>query len=303
MKNKHLALGAVLLSGILWATIGLFNTYFGDLGIVNTDLVTIRLSMGTVLLFAYLLIRNPKALKIKMKDLWIFLGAGLTSIIMFQTCYMIAIRESGSYALAAVLLYTSPVFVMLFSTLFFKDKITPLKVIGAVLTVIGCALASGVLQGTGTITATVLIAGLLSGIGYAMYSIFARVALNRGYNAITVTAWSFLSALIPLLVIADYGTIYQGIASAGWSGVGMWLLLGIVTEALPYALYTEGLTGMDTSKAAVTVAIEPIVAILIGVACGQTMHWTAWIGTVTVIVSILLLNLPKIRFGKETEKA
>ncbi|MBO5221324.1 MAG: EamA family transporter [Clostridia bacterium] len=303
MKNKHLALGAVLLSGILWATIGLFNTYFGDLGIVNTDLVTIRLSMGTVLLFAYLLIRNPKALKIKMKDLWIFLGAGLTSIIMFQTCYMIAIRESGSYALAAVLLYTSPVFVMLFSTLFFKDKITPLKVIGAVLTVIGCALASGILQGTGTITATVLIAGLLSGIGYAMYSIFARVALNRGYNAITVTAWSFLSALIPLLVIADYGTIYQGIASAGWSGVGMWLLLGIVTEALPYALYTEGLTGMDTSKAAVTVAIEPIVAILIGVACGQTMHWTAWIGTVTVIVSILLLNLPKIRFGKKTEKA
>ena len=292
MKNKHLALGAVLLSGILWATIGLFNTYFGDLGIVNTDLVTIRLSMGTVLLFAYLLIRNPKALKIKIKDLWIFLGAGLTSIIMFQTCYMIAIRESGSYALAAVLLYTSPVFVMLFSTLFFKDK-----------TVIGCALASGILQGTGTITATVLIAGLLSGIGYAMYSIFARVALNRGYNAITVTAWSFLSALIPLLVIADYGTIYQGIASAGWSGVGMWLLLGIVTEALPYALYTEGLTGMDTSKAAVTVAIEPIVAILIGVACGQTMHWTAWIGTVTVIVSILLLNLPKIRFGKKTEKA
>jgi drug/metabolite transporter (DMT)-like permease len=185
---------------------------------------------------------------------------------------------------------------MLFSTLFFKDKITPLKAVGAVFTVIGCALASGILQGAGTVTATVMISGLLSGIGYAMYSIFARVALNRGYNAITATAWSFLTALIPLLFLADYTTIYNGISSAGWEGVVMWLILGLITEALPYALYTEGLTGMDTSKAAVTVAIEPIVAILIGVACGQTMHWTAWIGTGTVILSILLLNIPRPRF-------
>lgn len=293
MKNKHLSLAAVLISGVLWATIGLFNTYFGDIGIENTDLVTIRLSMGTLLLFAYLLIRNPKALKIRLKDLWIFLGAGLTSIILFQTCYMISIRESGSYALAAVLLYTSPVFVMLFSALFFKEKITLLKGVGAVLTVVGCALASGILQGAGTVTATVLIAGLLSGIGYAMYSIFARAALNRGYGSVTMTAWSFLTALIPLLIFADYSVITEGIGSRGWEGIGMWFLLGLATEALPYALYTEGLTGMDTGKAAVTVAIEPIVAILIGVACGQTMHWTAWIGTVTVLLSILLLNLPQ----------
>jgi len=292
MKSKSLSLGAVLLSGILWGTIGLFNSYFGDIGILSVDMVAIRLSMGTAVLVLYLLIRNPKALRIRLRHVWIFLGAGLTSIILFQTCYMIAIRESGSYALAAVLLYTSPVFVMLFSALFFRDKITPVKAIGAVLTVIGCALASGILQGTGTVTATVLVSGLLSGMGYAMYSIFARAALNRGYGAITVTVWSFLFALIPLLIIADYSVIVSGIASSGWKGVVMWVLLGVGTEALPYALYTEGLTGMDTGKAAVTVAIEPIVAILIGVACGQTMHWSAWIGTATVIFSILLLNLP-----------
>ena len=213
MKNKHFALIAVLLSGILWGTMGLFNTYFGDIGIVSIDLVTIRLGMGTAFLFLYLLIRNPKALKIRLKDSWIFLSSGVTCIIMFQTCYMIAIRESGSYGLAALLLYTSPVFVMLFSALFFRDKITLRKTVGAIITVIGCALASGILEGGGTITATVLIAGLLSGAGYAMYSIFARAALNRGYNAITVTAWSFLSALLPLLLLADFSVIYNGLHS------------------------------------------------------------------------------------------
>ena len=290
MKNKHLSLAVVLLSGILWATIGLFNTYFKSVGIVTTDLVTIRLSMGTAMLVLYLLLRDPKTLKIRWRDFWIFAGAGITSIILFQTCYMITIQQSGSYALAAVLLYTSPVFVMLFSALFFKDKITPIKAAGAILTVAGCALASGITQDGGTVTPVVLIAGLLSGIGYAMYSIFARVALNRGYNAITVTAWSFLTALVPLLVIADYPAIIGGMKSGGWTAILMWVLLGLITEALPYALYTEGLTGMDTSKAAVTVAVEPVVAILIGVFCGQTMSGLAWTGTVLVIVSIVIMN-------------
>lgn len=300
--KQHFSLFAVLLSGVLWATIGLFNTYFGTVGIEGTDLVTIRLSMGTVLLFAYLLLRNPKALRLRLRDLWIFVGCGVFCIIMFQTCYMIAIQESGSYALAAVLLYTSPVFVMIFSAIFFKERITPIKAIGAVMTVVGCSLASGIMQGTGSINLTVLVSGLLSGLGYGLYSIFARVGLNRGYSSIAVTAWSFLFALVPLLITADYPQIVRGLGANGLESLGMWLMLGIITEALPYALYTEGLTGMETGKAAVTVAIEPIVAIMISAVCGQTMHWSAWIGAAVVILSIFVLNMNprRIPYAKRT---
>lgn len=294
MKKKNRCLLAVLVSGVLWGTIGVFNRYYGALGIESYNLVTLRLSMGTALLFLYLAVRDPQALKIKWKDLWIFSGAGILSIILFQTCYMISIQHS-EISIAAVLLYTSPLFVTLFSALFFRDKITPAKIIGGTVTVVGCALASGIIGSNG-IPTIALITGMLAGIGYASYSIWARAALNRGYKSITMTAYSFLFALIPLLFFADYGTIVSGMKQDGWTAILMWILLALATEALPYLLYTESLTGMDMSKAAITVAIEPIVAGLIGICFYEewkTLDWIKGLGMVLVIASIVVMNLPK----------
>ncbi|MBP3299924.1 MAG: EamA family transporter [Clostridia bacterium] len=294
MKKKNLCLLAVLASGVLWGTIGVFNRYYGALGIESYNLVTLRLSMGTALLFLYLAIRDPQALKLKLKDLWIFAGAGILSIIMFQTCYMISIQHS-EISIAAVLLYTSPLFVTIFSAIFFRDKITAKKIIGGTVTVVGCALASGIIGSNG-IPTIALITGMLAGVGYASYSIWARAALNRGYKSITMTAYSFLFALVPLLFFADYGTIVTGMKSDGWMAIVMWILLALATEALPYLLYTESLTGMDMSKAAITVAIEPIVAGLIGICFydeWKTMDWIKGLGMVLVIGSIVVMNLPK----------
>lgn len=293
MKNKHVSLIAVLLSGILWGTIGVFNRYYTSFGITANNLVFLRLSMGTGLLFLYLAIRDPKALKFRLKDVWIFAGAGILSIILFQTCYMITIQAS-SLSLAAILLYTSTVFVMILSAIFFKEKITALKAVGAIIAVVGCALAAGIAQGLDQLSPIVLIPGILSAIGYAFYSIFARAALNRGYKAITMTAWSFLFALVPLAFVADYPTIIGGIQADGARGIVMWILLALATEALPYVLYTQGLTGMETTKAAVTVAIEPIVATLIGVIFfHELMTWQSVLGTVMVLGAIVVLNLPQ----------
>ena len=294
MKKKTLCLLAVLASGVLWGTIGVFNRYYGALGIESYNLVTLRLSMGTALLFLYLAIRDPQALKLKLKDLWIFAGAGILSIIMFQTCYMISIQHS-EISIATVLLYTSPLFVTIFSAIFFRDKITAKKIIGGTVTVVGCALASGIIGSNG-IPTIALITGMLAGVGYASYSIWARAALNRGYKSITMTAYSFLFALVPLLFFADYGTIVTGMKSDGWMAIVMWILLALATEALPYLLYTESLTGMDMSKAAITVAIEPIVAGLIGICFydeWKTMDWIKGLGMVLVIGSIVVMNLPK----------
>ena len=72
--------------------------------------------------------------------------------------------------------------------------------------------------------------------------------------------------------------------------------LALATEALPYLLYTEALTGMDTGKAAITVAIEPIVAGLIGICFFEewkTMDWIKGLGMVLVIGSVIVLNRPE----------
>ena len=98
---------------------------------------------------------------------------------LFNWCYFNAISLSA-LSVAAVLLYTSPVFVMLLSALCFQEPITPRKIGALLLTFCGCVLVAGLFPaGVGSISAAAVLFGLGSGFGYALYSIFSKLALKR----------------------------------------------------------------------------------------------------------------------------
>jgi hypothetical protein len=94
-------------------------------------------------------------------------------------------------AAAAILLYTSPIWIMLMSVLFFHEKLDGRKLLAMGMAFAWCFLVSG-FSGEG-ITLPGLLAGLGSGIGYGLYSILGTVALRR-HSALKVTAFTFLFA-------------------------------------------------------------------------------------------------------------
>jgi hypothetical protein len=89
---------------------------------------------------------------------------------------------------AAILLYTSPIWIMLMSVLFFHEKLTRKKLIALTFAFAGCIMVSGVSGKRLTIPG--LLIGLGSGIGYGLYSILGTVALRR-YSPYTVTAYAY----------------------------------------------------------------------------------------------------------------
>lgn len=68
-----------------------------------------------------------------------FLGSGLLSIVFFNVCYFLTI-EASTLSTAAIMLYTAPCFVILFSAVLFHEKITVKKCAALVLAFSGCAL-------------------------------------------------------------------------------------------------------------------------------------------------------------------
>ena len=87
--------------------------------------------------------------------------------------------------------------------------------------------------------------GLGAGFGYALYSIFARYALDRGYSSNTINFYSCLLTTIGAAII--WGAAQPlGVMIGSWKGFGLCTALGIVTCYLPYLLYTYGLTGLET---------------------------------------------------------
>ena len=152
---------------------------------------------------------------------------------------------------------------MIFSKILFKEKITVLKITAIVLTVIGCAFASGA-GSAQSLTPLGFVLGICSGLGYALYSIFSRFALNRGYSSMTISFYTFLICGVSCLPFANVVEL-PGLFNNGKS-IFCALGIGIICCVLPYMLYTKGLQQVENSKASVIVAVEPVVASIIGIA-------------------------------------
>ena len=81
--NKKLATVYILLAGILWGCMGLFVRPLDGKGLSSWDIVFIRALGTAVLLGLYILVTDRKRFRIRLKDIWCFLGSGLLSIVFF----------------------------------------------------------------------------------------------------------------------------------------------------------------------------------------------------------------------------
>ena len=288
---KKLSSCYIILAGCLWGTMGLFVRRLTAMGLGSMEIVVMRCILAAVLLFPVTLLKDRRLLVIKKKNIPSLLVSGLASILFFNYCYFSTINLMDLSA-AAILLYTSPIFVMLLSLLFFKEKLTLQKLLALALAFGGCCLVSGITASDTKITLQGLLLGLGSGFGYALYSIFSRVSLNQGLDSVTITDYTFLFAAIGGLFLADLGSIRQVYGAYGAEFLGFALFYTIVTTVLPYLLYTKGLSRVENGPASVMAAIEPVVATVLGfLVFSETPTVSAIMGILLVLLALILLNV------------
>ncbi|MFA6949035.1 MAG: DMT family transporter, partial [Eubacteriales bacterium] len=217
----------------MWGSIGTFVTTLSALGFSSVQLVSVRILLTLVILFLYILFTDRKKFRIDPRDIWMFLGSGILSFVCFNLCYFTSIKLTG-LCTAAILLYTSPVFVAIMSRIFFHEKLSANKLAALPMALLGCALVSGITSG-GSFNTIGVLCGLACGFGYALYSIFGRVALKK-YNSVTVTFYTFLCAMLGILPFSHITEIPALIKAPATA----LLLVGlaVVTNLLPYSLYT-----------------------------------------------------------------
>ena len=281
----------IILAGTLWGTMGLFVRHLNDMGLASMEIVALRNILAVPLLFSGTVLRNRNLLKIRARNIWPLICSGILSIVFFNYCYFSTISLMNLSA-AAILLYTSPIFVMLLSLLLFRERLTLRKIIALILAFSGCCLVSGILSATRSLTLGGLLLGLGSGFGYALYSIFSRFSLNQGLHSITITDYTFLFAAIGSSFLADFSSIRSAFASHGLTLLFFLIFYCIVTTILPYLLYTAGLSTVENGPASVLASVEPVVATLLGlVVFAEKPAISAVVGMVLVLAALVLLSL------------
>ena len=277
---------------------GIFVRALGKYGLSSIQIVCLRLTVAAVVFAALHAVLERDKLWISPRDIPLFLGLGLGSILFFTVCYFTAINMMP-LSTAAILLYTSPIWVMLMSCVFFREKLTGAKLTALVLCLAGCVLVSGV-GSSERLGLRGLLLGLGAGFGYALYSIFGRCAIDRGYSSWTITFYTFVFCSLGCAPLTGWHLI-AGTLAAQPRLIAWALAMALLTGFLAYILYTKGLEGMPSSRASILASVEPVTSAVIGtIVFHEPLSLAAVCGIVLVLggIAVLSVRLP----GKKREK-
>ena len=282
----------VILAGVSWGLLGVFLRHITATGLSPADACALRSLIATLILGMALAIWRSSLLRIRWQDIWCFVGGGCVSILLFNYCYFLTLQRT-SIGVAVILLYTSPIFIAILARILFREPFTRQKFLALLLMLVGCALVSGIADGKPTLTLTGLATGLSSGLCYGLYTIFGRYAQKRGYSTATITFWNFLCSTIASFVLPHWGTVAHTFMQQPM--LWLWVLaLVVISTILPYCCYTAGLARMEASRAAVLVAVEPLVATLAGILFyDERLSLAVIVGIILVLMAILVLQMPR----------
>ena len=281
---KKLSLILIVLAAVMWGCIGIFTRILSVAGLTPIQVVAIRSILSAIILGIFIFFKDKSLFKIEIKYLWLFVGTGVLSLTFFNICYFNAINMLDLSA-ASILLYTAPCFVMIMSAFVFKERITVSKITAFIIAFIGCVFICGL---TDEFNIKGITFGVFAGFGYALYSIFAGVALKK-YNTYTISFYTFLTSSISLLPICKIGEVLVSLSDVGvlyWSG-----LLAIISTVLPYIFYTEGLKKISATQASIIAFAEPVTATIVGMLMfGENITLPILIGMILVLTSIIKIS-------------
>jgi drug/metabolite transporter (DMT)-like permease len=203
---------------------------------------------------------------------------------MFYFFYQMAVKSGGA-ALAAVLLYTAPAWVIVLSRIFLKESITPAKISAVVLTLIGIsAISLGRDAGHdgGPVSVPAIVFGLSSGFCYSLYYIFGKFFSGRysAYNLFLYVLPVGALGLLPWVTFAPK-------TPTAWLAL---ISLVIISTYGANSCYYSGLKYLEAGRASITATLEPVVAAAVAFFWwGEVFTLQSYLGSAVILAAVVLM--------------
>lgn len=291
----------IVIAGVLWGTSPLFVSYLSPRGFSSVELTSVRALITGIALGCLILFTKRTKFRASPLNLLLFIlnGAAFVGTASF---YFQGIKMTSS-ATAVVLMYTAPIYVLIFSVIFLGERLTRLKVFSMALMLVGCVLVSGIAEGF-AFDGVGVIFGVLAGISYGAYNIITKILMRRGSDPTATTFYSFSFAAVISLFIVPPTELFGCVADNLPMSVPMLILFGITTCVAPYFLYTFALRDLSAGTASSLGIIEPMSATLFSaVFLSEIPSIFSWIGIVLILGAVVLLGVAeKQLIGEKNEQ-
>lgn len=296
--ERKAALVTVVVSAACFATLAVFTRFAYEEGAQPLPLLAWRFGLVSVLMAAFLLVRQPGALVAGAADLPRYAGLSLTGYGAASICFFFALQKTTA-SVVAVLLYTYPAMVSVLAALFLGERLKPVRILAILLTFAGCVLVVGLLDARVSVSAAGVLLGLGAALGYSVFNVLSYRIVGRRGRLVVMTYTFGLSAAGVALVTVAAG---QSLAPAGWS-VRLWLLLAgivLVPTFLAVVLYLQGIRRLGAAQAAIVSTMEPVFTIVLAwLLLGERLTLVQLLGAALVIAGVVTAEWPRPKVTEE----
>ena len=291
-----------LASAVILATTGIFIRYLTQTYRIPALVLAFWREVFVVLtLLAVLGVFRPARLKARRAHLPYLLVYGLT-LAIFNSLWTLSVALNGAAA-ATVLVYCSAAFTALLGWRLLKERLDRVKLLAVALSLGGCVLAADALNASAWQSNLLgILTGVLSGLGYAAYSLMGRSAAQRGLDPWTTLLYTFGFASLFLLTFnllpggalpgaaaRPSDLLWLGEAAAGW---GILFLLAAGPTVLGFGLYNVSLGYLPSSVANLVVTLEPVFTALFAYfLLGERLAGIQIIGGLLILSGVVFLRL------------
>jgi drug/metabolite transporter (DMT)-like permease len=283
--KKLIGILLIAISAASFGTLGIFGRYvYGD-GMDIFTALFIRFGVSAIFMITVLIARKERFPRGRI--LAQLIGMGALGYVGQSFLYLSSIKYA-SVGLIALLLYLYPMFVFILSTIFLREKVTAVKIIALVLSLVGAALTvdpkGGQLLGVVMIIAAALV-----------YSVYIVVGANVMKH---VTAFQS-SAVVFMSAGAVYGMLTFGNGvNLPQSNTGWLAMLGMIVFSTIIAITTflAGLEIVGPTNAAMLSTLEPVVTVLLAAwLFGERLTPITLLGGGLILAAVIILTRAELK--------
>lgn len=220
-----------------------------------------RYVLTCVMMLPLLRLREGE-LRLPKRGFWLLLLSSLCGIsLYFLFEYEGLARTTASNA--SLIIASVPVFTMLYSALFRRQRYNAACWIGVALSLVGVYFVvryGG--EGGGSLVGNLLLLGAVV-CWVAYIELTDHLLAHYGYSSLELTCWQSVLGTLTLLPLSLTESVdFTAIAPVGWWAT---LFLAVVCSALCYILYADSIRVLKPMRTALFINLNPLAALLGGV--------------------------------------
>ncbi len=285
MENSKTGYIYIFIAAVLWACIGpVAKVAFAE-GMNPLEVAFWRAAFAGVGFTAHSFIQKQYSLR--PRDLSGVIAFAFFCIAVFFCSYQVAVEQSGA-ALASVLLYTAPAWVVVLARLFLNEQLTWLRCFSVALSILGAVSVAFGAEGGQQVSASILGigCGILCGFSYGTNYIFVKKFLQT-YPGSTIFMYATPFALVFMAPFVPFSVPTPKAAAA-------LIFLGVFSTYVPYLLYYRSLENIDASKVAIVATLEPVLAAVMAfIFWSERFSLLGYVGGILILCSVFLTIMEK----------